>query len=361
MGIRRLTAVEVHATKVAELGLGQTSLDLTSTEAVAAALRRAARFLCPCAATTLVRTVEEPLRGLVEDMEHTKQTVRETLEAMIAHGDFFEYRDMEADDLSRAAVLLYAAPPSFVTRDSGSAILLGVFDPSLDSLAVRIEYMNHLRRLSSVAGEDLSSELQLLGFVEVSHDNWLQMPRRETPAQHLARFDRLLDAAQPSGNVPDLTILDSERPVRYYRGRWTSTGSVSGRFVARRSQAYGADLWCYVEMRDGKPGRLVDLPLAGSRLRGCDEAWRLQMAIDSHRGGAQLFRRYPGPQDSYVMQLFSPLPMWARRRLDSVGQPVSSPGCLFAYRLAEAEVAEEVRFARDVLWLEELEGSPKGS
>ena len=51
--------------------------------------------------------------------------------------------------------------------------------------------------------------------------------------------------------------------------------------------------------------------------------------------------------------------MWARRRLDSVGHPVSSPGCLFAYRLAEAELVEEVRFATDVLWLAELKGSPE--
>ena len=51
---------EVHANKVAELGFDQTALDLTSIEAIAAALRRAANFLCPCAATTLVRAVAEP-------------------------------------------------------------------------------------------------------------------------------------------------------------------------------------------------------------------------------------------------------------------------------------------------------------
>ena len=356
--MRRLTAAEVQANKVAELGLDHSAFDLISVESIAASLRRSASFLCPCAATTLVRAVADPLRGLVEEAEDTRGNVRETLEAMIAHGDLIENRDIE-DPAPGASVLLYSAPPSFVARESGVAILLGASNPALDSVAARIEYVGHLRHLNPSPGEDLSSELRELGFTELSHQQWLRAPQVETPAQHLTNFDRLLDRAQPSGDVPGLTLLDSDRPVRYYPGRWTSLGSLSGRFVARRSQAYGGDLWCYIEMNDGRPERLLDLPLADSRWRGCDEAWRLQLAIDANRGSPQFFRIDPVPGNSYVMQFFSPLPMWARRRLDSVGQPVSSAGCLFAYRLAEAELAEEVRFATDELWLAELKGSPE--
>ena len=356
--MRRLTAVEVHANKVAELGLDQSAFDLISVESIAASLRRSASFLCPCTATTLVRAVADPLRGLVEEAADIRGIVRETLEAMVAHGDLIENRDIE-DPAPGAAVLLYAAPPSFVARESGAAILLGVSNPALDSVAARIEYVGHLRHLSPSPGEDLNSELRELGFTELSHQQWLRAPQGETPNQHLAHFDRLLDRTQPSGDVPGLSLLDSDRPVRYYPGRWTSVGSLSGRFVARRSQAYGGDLWCYIEMSDGRPERLLDLPLADSRWRGCDEAWRLQMAIDANRGSSQLCKIDSPSSNSYVMQFFSPLPMWARRRLDSVGQPVLSAGCLFAYRLAEAELAEEVRFATDELWLAELKGSPE--
>ena len=359
MDMRRLTVAEVHANKIAELGLDPTTLDLTSVEAIAAALRRAANFLCPCAATTLVRAVADPVRGLVEPTEDNRGRVRETLEAMLAHGDFLEHRDIEENTARSAAVLIYAAPPSFVARESGTVILLGTSNPALDSITARIEYASHLRRINPISDEDLCGELRRLGFAEISHKQWLQAPRQESPAQHLARLDRLLDAAQPSRDVPGLSLLDWERPVRYYPGRWASTGSLSGRFVARREQAYGGDLWCYIEMSDGRPDRLVDLPLADSRWRGCDDAWRLQMAIDANRGRAQLFRMSPGPGNANVMQFFSPIPMWARRRLDSIGEPVSSSGCLFAYRLATAELAEEVRFATDVLWLTELKRSPE--
>ena len=114
--MRRLTDTEVHARKVAQLGLNPNALDLTSVEAIAAALRRAACFLCPCASATLVRGVVRPLRGLVEDIETVKSLVQDTLEAMIGHGDFLEHRDIEEDATQGTTVLLYAAPASFVAR-----------------------------------------------------------------------------------------------------------------------------------------------------------------------------------------------------------------------------------------------------
>jgi hypothetical protein len=359
--MRKLSAAEVHAQKVTELGLDPSALDLTSVEAVAGALRRAASFLCPCTAPTLVRGVVRPMRGLVQDLDAFKGLVEETLEAMIAHGDILEHRDVERDPGHGAAALLYAAPAGFVARESGAVILLGVTTDQLsalpDDLEARIDYVNHLRRLSPGPGEDLRSDLLQLGLIETSYSAWLRAPQPETATQHIERLDRLLGAAQPSRDVPGLSLLDPAQGVRYYRGRWVDPRAQSGRFVARRRQAYGADLWCYVEMRDGNPERLIDLPVAGRCWRGCDEAWHLQMAIDAQRGEPQRFRIRPGPEGARVMEFFSPVPMWARRRWDAVGEPVSASGCLFAYRLADAEFAEELRFAREALWLDEVTGS----
>ena len=358
MDMRRLTPMEVHAIKVAELGLDSTAVDLTSVEAIAGALRRMASFFCPCSAATIVRGVIRPLRGLVSDFKALRGTVEETLEAMIAHGDILEHRDVEGAAINGAVSLLYIAPASFVVRKSGIVILLGItpdqFSALPDYLEKRVEYENHLRRLHPLPDEDLRADLTELGLIEVSYEHWLRAPQAETPGQYLSRIDRLLDTVQPSREIPGLSLLEPERPVRYYPGRWTNVRFQSGRFVGRRSQAYGADLWCYVQLRDGNPERLIDLPLAGGRWRGCDEAWHLQMAIDALRGNAQRFRITPGPTDTRIVQFFSPVPMWARRRWTAVGEPVSGTGCLFAYRLAEAELAEELDFVRKRLWLEEL-------
>jgi hypothetical protein len=361
--MRKLSVAEVHKQKIVELGLDPTALDLTSIEAIAAALRRAANFLCPCAAPTLVRSVVGPLRGLVDGLEEVKVLVEDTLDAVIAHGDILEYNDVEESPWRGTSALLYAAPAAFVARKSGAVILLGVASDQLsalpDDLEARIEYVNHLRRLSPFPGENLPDNLVQLGLIELSYTDWLRMPPVETAELYLLRLNRLLDAAQPSHDVPGLLLLDPERSVRYYRGRWVEPRSQSGRFVARRSQAYGAQLWCYVQLHNGNPERLIDLPISGSRWRGCDEAWWLQMAIDAKRGEPQRFRIRSGPGNTSIMEFFSPVPMWARRRWDAVSEPVPSSGCLFAYRLAEAELAEELRFAREVLWLDALTGSAK--
>ena len=356
--MRRLNSSEVHSRAVVQLGLDPYTLDLTSVEAVASALRRAAQIFCPCASATLVRVIVEPMKGLVEDIGTFRESVWDTLEAMIAHGDFLEHLDIEESSTSANATLVYGAPLGFVARDSGAVILLGVASNQLSSfpgdLADRVEYVKHLRRLRPVPNEDLSAVLPQLGFRKFSYLDWLQSPGEEAPDQHISRLDRLLDAGSASGAVPDLSILDPEQPVRYYRGRWREVRADSGRFVARRGQAYGSNLWCYVELSNGEPQRLLDFPLAGSRWRGCDEAWRLQMAIDAQRGAPQRFRLQKDGEGDRVMQFFSPVPAWAQRRWDAVGEPVENSRCLFAYRLPGNEIDEEMRYARDMLWLEEF-------
>lgn len=358
--MRRLSITEIHELKIAELGLDPTALDLTTIEAIAGALRRVAIFLCPCSASTLISGVIQPLRGLVDDLESIRVLVEDTLEAMIAHGDILECQDVEDSIGNKSSTQLYTAPPAFVARKSGAIIIIGIASDQLsalpDELESRVEYLNHLRRLDPVPGENLCDDLKQLGLIELSYENWLRMPQVESPEQLLLRMNNVLDKVQPSYDVPGLTLLDPDRPVRYYRGRWVEPRIHSGRFIARRSQAYGAQLWCYIQLRNGNPERLIDFPLT-SHWRGCDEAWHLQLAIDAKRGQPQQFRVEPGSGNTKVIKFFSPIPMWAKRRLDAVGEPIPISGCLFAYKLPEIEVKEEQHFLREVLWLDDVQGS----
>jgi hypothetical protein len=342
---------------VVDLGLDPDIFNVTSIETIAGALRRTASFHCPCNAATLIRSVVRPLRGLVKDPNSVRSLAEETLEAMIAHGDILDHSDIVAERSDEAKSLLYAAHPSFVARRSGTVILVGIASDRLpvfpEEFEKRIEHINHIRRMKPLPHEDLPSELVHFGLNKLSYENWLNTPTSETPAQLLSRHDRLLDRTPPSHEIPGLSLLEPELPVRYYRGRWVEPRSQTGRFVGRRSQAYGADLWCYVKMHNGHPERLLDFPIESSRWRGCDEAWRLQMAIDALRAKPQQFRTCPEPGETLKIQFFSPLPMWARKRLDAVGEPASPSGCLFAYKLAASESEEELRFAREVLWLGE--------
>lgn len=364
VGMRRLTVEEVHAQKIRELGLDPKALDLTTPEGIAGALRRVASYLCPCSSATLVCAVVDPLRGLVLDLEKAKELVQETLEAMISHGDVLEQPELQEDGSPSARVLLYAAPASFVVRQSGLVVLLGVAAADQVSLLpseleCRIQYFGHVRRLSPSSGtEDLRGELRQLGLFELTSDAWLKGPKPSAASQAVAASDQALDVAPPSRDIPGLQLLDPAKPVRYYRGRWTEPKAQTGRFVARRQQAYGADLWGYVQLTNGQPERMIDFPKWGSRWRGCDEAWYLQMAIDAKRGSPQRFRVTPSG-DAVVLEFFSPAPAWARRRWDAIGEPAPSAGSLFAYRIPKTEIEEERRFAREALWLEEMTSSDR--
>ena len=356
--MRVLSAAEVHEASVESLRLDSSALDLTTVEAMASSLRRTAGFLCPCSNRTLMHAVVEPLRGLVDDLEALRQACGEVLEALVAHGDLLELPITDSDGASGRRSLLHTAPPSFVRRESGVLILLGIVPDGVSPLPEEIEqyvkHTNHVLLLAPGAEGEFADQLLDLGYIELSLNAWTKAPKRETARQYLGRFHELLEGEPPSGEIPGLLLLDPQRSVRYYRGRWVETTTQTGRFVARRTQAYGADLWCYVEVKKGNPVKLVDLPTRTSIWRGCDVAWHLQAAIDYDRDAPQLFRLRPGPRGTRVIDFFSPVPMWARRRWDTIGEPVVSQGSLFSYKFSHAEVEGELSFLREDLWLAEL-------
>ena len=353
--MRQRSPLEVRQLKVADLGFDSQKVEFTSVEVIAAALRRAATLLCPCSAGTLVRAVVEPLRGLVDERDAIKTLVEETLEATVSHGDLVEFREFGLDP-SQQQTLLFAAPQAFASRKSGAQILVGVADDRSvlpDGLAKRLVYAGHTRRLYPTEGENLRERLIEHGFLEIPYDEWLTAPRFDRPAALVSTYDRLLDAAGPSGDVPGLRLLDSERGVDYYPGRWVEPRNRSGRYVARRDQAYGAQLWCYVRVRHGEAEALIDLPLARSRWRGCDEAWHLQMALDAVRGKPQTFSIDTDTEDTRIIAFFSPVPMWARRRWSAIGELIAQTRGLFAYRIPKEELSQERDFLQNELWLNE--------
>ena len=141
-----LNPAEVNARAVETLRLDATLLDLTTVEAIASALRRAAGLLCPCSSRTLAKAVLEPLRGIHQDAD-LQATVEDTLEALVAHGDLLELRDATQEDAS--GTLLFAAPPSFVHCHSSVVMMLGVAPDGVscvpESIEQKIEHVNHVR------------------------------------------------------------------------------------------------------------------------------------------------------------------------------------------------------------------------
>lgn len=360
MGIARLQRDGVVAATVEALGLDATAADLETPEVLAAIVRRAASFLCPITPGALARSVGECLDGLVtnDHPDARSSLVRAMLEDLVAYGDLVE-APIEDDRSGISRRLLFLAQPSYVPLPSGVCLLVGIRADGLSiddgSLDDRVDYYNHARRVMLGSDEEPADVLGGLGLRELSEQQWLRHPQEVAAAALVKQYSTRLAAAGPSGSVEGVRILDPTTQVTYYRGRWRApTQRDSGKFVGQRPIQFGADQWCYFDLADGEVMRLVDLPTLDRLGRGCDEAWRLQAAIDSVAGTPQFLRVRPGRIAGEVtLQFQSPIPSWGQRRLDALGQPLGrQPGSLFAYRLSDDLIDQELAFLEEAMWLQ---------
>lgn len=352
----RLVDVEaLGAALVKELGLDPARHNPASDEVLACAIRRYAAMACPCPRRSLVRAIAGSLEPVLTELELADR-VDEMIDSLVAHCDLAELRASE-EVAERAGWIIHAAPPSFVKRESGAVILLGVAPdeifPLPRGLQQQVRHRGHVRFLEDEDAGNLPAYLADFGLLELNQKNWLSAPMQATPHEVLKAADGLLDSMQRAASIPDLRVLDWSTPVEFYKGRWVEPKRQTGRFVVRRPQAFGPPLWSYLELEAGKPGRLLDLPRDELAARGCDEAWRIQAAIDATRGRAQLFRRRD-EDGSTIIDFFGPVPRWAARRFAVVGEPAPRSRCLFSIRFPLSELDEELAYIRDELWLEEM-------
>ena len=224
-----------------------------------------------------------------------------------------------------------------------------------DALLPPIRYERHTRTISGEDPEAVVAALKASGLQEINPARWLRAPAETSPESVVAEMDRLLLASSPSGDAdgaptPRLFHTGGLLP----RPMATRETSDSGTYVARREQAYGSDLWSYVQVAKGVTTRVVDLPTHPESTRGCDEAWRIS------RLRSMLVPVIPNASESNIMPLARmfcpsspPPPSWLQRRWDGRGLPVSNRGALVSYVLIAAETPGEAEFLRRMLWLEE--------
>lgn len=266
---------------------------------------------------------------------------------------------VSVDDPNVKGTRVFAAPPGFIMRTSGTAFLIGIsadeVSPLPPALASRIQYQSFTRTITPAptAPIPLRDLLGETGMLELPERVWLRAPKEDTPASFRDAMFARLAGRGASGAIDDLEILDTATSVTFYRKRWSKPKRQTGIFVARRPQAYGAPIWCVARLIDGQPRQILDLPLQdkqAAQWRGCDAAWYLQMAIDHCNGTPQKFRRRTASGGA-ILDFFSPLPVWARRRLMVIGRPEPRDRSLFSYFVAHRELAAEEEFLQRRLWL----------
>jgi hypothetical protein len=364
MAIVRLTSEEVTASSVNVLGLDGGVADFETPEAIAAALRRAASFTCPASPRHLIQVVEESWRGLAaaDSSDSTSGSqVEAILDSLVAHGDLIEAPILD-EDRRTSYRTLFLAPPAYVRVSETSCLLLGIRAEGLDLLdnvlADRMHHEIHVRRLFIGREEDPALMLSSFGLREITSEQWLKHPPICAPEMLVSEYNARLGSAGPSGGIEGCRILDPAKRVTYYRGRWREPGKKdTGRYVARRPVEFGPDVWCYAEFQAGTVQRVVDLAWRHSLDRACDEAWRLQAALDRLSGNAQRVRvEHPRGINDPLLHLYSPIPSWAQRRLNALGRALPKRrGSLMSYSVSEDQLANEVAFLAETMWIARFE------
>ncbi|KAA0959975.1 hypothetical protein FQ142_14020 [Microbacterium sp. ANT_H45B] len=353
MTLASLTPDAAAALSVQTLGMDPELVGLSSPEGLAASLRRAASFMCPTSPSRLIDAALNAV-GPVSDGELSRDEIADLLNLLIASGDLLELRQ---ELHGRSVRLIYLGPPSYLERAPGTYMLLGVRPFGawlLDSKwAAEIIREGHTRVIE-LAPATAIEVFKAAGLQRLDRQRWVASPRMETAADVIRRTAERLDVAGRGGEIEGLQILDPAKPVRYYRGRWREPNATDrGDFIARRAQAYGADLWSAVRLEDGVATRIFQFPADDPVVPARDEAWRFQMAIDAGRGGPQRYAIEPGASGSSVVKFFSPIPGFAERYLQLIGMPLAgTSGALFAFRVPPGAMPDLIQLLTDLLWME---------
>lgn len=351
VGIERVQPEQVAREVLDGLALNA-GLGVHSLAAIAGSVRRAASFMCPTTAGNLVRAVKEGLQGLPDITDETYTALADVVSSLVAHGDLLE---LPVDDGTLLRRQIFLAPPAFVPFAT-KALLIGIRPDGVtlinEELLEAIEHIEHIRVIRPIADQPIDELLLAEGLLKIQPDRWLEAPRQATADGLLGFYAERLEAAGPAGDIEGIQVIDPASNPSYYRGRWRAIGvRDAGRFVARRPQAFGSPLWCFAEADGGRITRLVDLPLGNPLAPGADEAWRLQAAMDAAAGRPQRVRVRAEDGES-IMDLFSPLPSWAQRRLAVVGGPAPrGSGALFSYYLPAGELVNELGYLQEMMWL----------
>ena len=302
---------------------------------IAAVLRRISASTAPCSRDTILATALDAFVGLRHPIE-MKVLVCDVLDRLIISGDLLELGGTSALPSEAADDWLYCAPPTFLALED-SILLFGIDAEDQATLPAPLrEQLQYRRELRVLPRDDIGAtrdQLLNAGYYEVSRAAWAKLPQVQTAREFLDVAIRRLDESGGQGQLAGLKVMGATNSSHTYASRWTPPDGKSGYFVGRRPQAFGSDLWVFVELLEGRPIRFLDLPWRGGKFRGCDHGWRIQSALDAVAGIPQCYRIAYQGNGVTRYEFFSPLPLWAERQLRIHGEKVIAKDTLFAYEL----------------------------
>lgn len=311
-------------------------------------LRRLIGLLAPCSRRDLLRQVKIALAGLTE--EALDDVVSGALEDLIVGGDVLELPVLAGDRGAGTPLQLLGAPPGFVVQGQRIRIL-GVAPDDAKFLPEEVQAMVLARGgdrfIDCEDVDELSAMLCDLKLKQIDVTRWLGVGTDELAETFLRRMAEHLEKMGRSESLVEMQWLwPSDGLPTWYRDRWHAEPPPDAAMsIARAPQRYGNRRW-YLVASGGEPGqRILELPLDGeAAARGCDLAWRIQLALDYASGHPMCYHVTAADVEWAKISLEFPLPLHDRRRLLHLGGRRTSEdhGFRFTVPLTDLASAEAI-------------------
>ncbi len=348
-----MTDLRIHAVSDSPLDVLRASLNLrigmnsdADWTTVVCVVRRLAAIHAPCPRRQLIVQASSALAGALSDGGTT--ALHEAIDDLIAGGDLTEQEGLLVDT-EEAPVLIFLTAPRFA-RTLGRLYLRGVAADDAPCLprvvSTDMVCSGSLRYLESVDVEASADLLAKLGLSEEDLDRSTRDDHALQGEALIAHYRALLGMSDRLERAEGFRWLAAGGGTPYHR-RWEDAPAAHGLQIGRVPQFYGADAWVVAD-HDARPARFLRLPLRELRDdRGCDAAWRLQLAIDRHQGSPDQYQVRLDESVAHLRVGF-PLPQRERARLLHLGGTRPSTSLPYDFRL-QRDVLMAARQVLDAL------------
>lgn len=320
---------------------------------IASLLRRLCGFMCPCPQRTILAAAKRSLAPLGVGAQPLIEQLASVLEELLVVGDVIEVSRIGGALFDENRDWLFCAPPSFLELD-GRCYVFGIAPDDAPVLVGRLRHrLRHdaVMRYIEDEQDSVAETLAFLGMRQLSAATWLPRASEQSPQRFLDHLTNRLAVDGLEGQIPASEWLAhaSERHLPYDR-RWQAAAQQSGMYIGRATPEFGARVWFVATLVSGKIERSLVLPLTDGQDRACDQAWRIQLALDASQGMPSRYRALPDA-DGMGVSVDFPLPLASRRRLVLLGGMRNYNVGAGAFWIPNAAWPQAERYLQMELWL----------
>ena len=330
--------------------------NFTDEQLIGMIVLRNASILCPCSKTHLRNNTIDSIMPLFLDSEDIKEKINQSIDDLLIIGELNERDDVLEDEYGENKNWVFCSPPIFIKRKSGTIVILGLY-PSYSSIRLKddvrkkITYKNLISVIEpSEENEIIAEELKKAGLTELKESVWCKLPKIMTWKEFIEKRINELDQQSDNVYIDEYEVFLKDPTVRhdkrYKNKEYAIKHEITGNYVIRRPTKYSGKIWSFANINNGEVKKIKDLPIS-SNMRGCDDAWQIQMALDAKNETPQQYKLVD-IDDKTRLEFKSPLPLWAERKLMLMGEKEEA---WLTYNIPRSEIIAEEKFLREYLWL----------